>query len=120
MEDFAEIGAFMDEPVERYSSGMRACLAFGTSMAMDFDYYLIDEVIGVGDASFKEKCARVLSERRARSTVILVSHSTRILRDFCDIGGVLQSGKLTFFDTLSEAIYVHETAQRDVDDTTFA
>jgi capsular polysaccharide transport system ATP-binding protein len=55
VEEFAEIGAHFDLPVSTYSSGMRARLGFGMSMAFDFDYYLIDEVMAVGDASFKRK-----------------------------------------------------------------
>ena len=113
VEDFADIGRFMEEPVSTYSSGMRARLAFGASMALRFDYYLIDEVIGVGDAAFREKCKEVLWERRRDATVLLVSHSSRLLQDFCDIGGIIHDGRITFFDTLDEAIYVHEQQQRE-------
>lgn len=108
VENFSGLGRFMDEQVRTYSSGMRARLAFGASMAVRFDYYLIDEVIAVGDSAFKEQCQRVLEQRRKEATVILVSHSSRLLRDFCDIGGVLSDGTLTFYETLSEAIYMHE------------
>ena len=113
VEDFAQIGRFMDEPIRTYSSGMRARLNFGVSMAIPFDYYLIDEVIGVGDASFRDKCREVLSERRREASVFLVSHSSKMLRTFCDVGGVLADGRLTFYDTLEEAIEVHGRDQRD-------
>ncbi|MEL7465972.1 MAG: ABC transporter ATP-binding protein [Pseudomonadota bacterium] len=108
VEDFAEIGRFMDQPMGTYSSGMRARLSFGVCMALDFDYYLIDEVIGVGDASFRQKCRDVLDERRQTTSVLLVSHSSRLLREFCDIGGVLHDGRLTFYDSLEEAIEMHD------------
>ena len=55
VEEFAEIGEYFDQPVSTYSSGMQARLAFGTSMAFDFDYYLIDEVMAVGDITFKRQ-----------------------------------------------------------------
>lgn len=105
--DFAEVGKFMDMPYKTYSAGMRARVAFGACMALDFDYYLVDEVIAVGDAAFQKKCKAVFMERRKRSSVLLVSHSTSILKDFCDTAGVLQNGKLTFFDTIDEAIKTH-------------
>ncbi len=71
VEDFAEIGGWIDEPVKTYSSGMRSRLAFGLSMAFDFDYYLIDEVMSVGDAQFKRKCAEVFEARLQKSKVVL-------------------------------------------------
>ena len=108
VEDFSQIGRFMDEPMRNYSAGMRARLSFGVCMALEFDYYLIDEVIAVGDASFREKCQAVLDERRQTTSVLLVSHSSRLLRQFCDIGGVLSNGTLTFYDTLEEAIDMHD------------
>ncbi|MDX8349441.1 ABC transporter ATP-binding protein [Cognatiyoonia sp. IB215446] len=114
VEDFAEIGRFIDQPVGSYSSGMRARLSFGISMALEFDYYLIDEVIGVGDASFRQKCDDVLTLRRQTTSIFLVSHSARLLRQFCDIGGVIQNGKLTFYETLEEAIEVHAFNQKVV------
>lgn len=114
VEDFAQIGRFMDQPLRTYSSGMRARLSFGVCMALDFDYYLIDEVIGVGDAAFREKCSEVLDERRRTTSVLLVSHSSRLLRQFCDIGGVLADGALTFYDTLEEAIEIHARNQRNI------
>ena len=109
--EFSELGRFLDEPLGTYSSGMRARLAFGSCMAIDFDYYLIDEVIAVGDKNFRRKCAEVFAERRERASVLLVSHSAGMLRQFCDIGGVLADGQLTFYDTLDEAIEVHDANQ---------
>ena len=112
VERFAQIGRHFDEPMKTYSSGMRARVAFGVSMAIEFDYYLIDEVIAVGDASFRSKCREVLDERRERAGVLLVSHSATLLKQFCDVGGVLANGVLTFYTTLDEAIEVHARQQR--------
>ncbi|MDB5621869.1 MAG: transporter family protein [Devosia sp.] len=111
VEDFAAIGRFMDMPVKSYSSGMKARLAFGISMALNFDYYLIDEVVAVGDAAFKKKSKTVLSERLKSSSVLLVSHSAQLLKEFCDVGGVLHNGELVFYPTIDEAIAVHEANQ---------
>ena len=111
VEDFASIGRFMDMPVRSYSSGMKARLAFGASMALNFDYYLIDEVVAVGDAAFKKKSKAVLNDRLKSSSVLLVSHSSQLLKEFCDVGGVLHDGNLIFYDTIDEAIAMHEKNQ---------
>ncbi|MCF3640947.1 ATP-binding cassette domain-containing protein [Rhizobium sp. TRM95111] len=106
--DFSELGTYLDTPVKTYSAGMKARLAFGICMAIDFEYYLIDEVIAVGDSTFKKKSKAVFEDRRENSTLLLVSHSSSLLRAFCDIGGVLENGELTFYDDIEEAIEVHE------------
>lgn len=104
VEGFAEIGKAINEQVSTYSSGMKARVAFGISMAIKFDYYLIDEVIAVGDANFKKKCKDVLADRLKHATVILVSHSPGLMRGFCDHGAVLENGKLLRFESISDAI----------------
>lgn len=111
VEDFSELGRYVDMPVKSYSSGMRARLAFGLSMAIHFDYYLIDEVIAVGDARFKKKCQKMLKERRKESTIILVSHSNSLLKDFCQAGAVVDGGSLSFFPDINDAILHHEDNQ---------
>jgi capsular polysaccharide transport system ATP-binding protein len=89
--EFSGIGAFMDWPMKGYSTGMRARYSFALSMAIDFDCILIDEILGVGDADFKAKCAAALDERRARSDLILVTHNLKDVIRLCDrvivIGG---------------------------------
>jgi len=106
--DFAELGAFYKAPVRTYSSGMKARLAFGVSMGVSFDYYLVDEITAVGDTNFKRKSKSVFKERLQNSDVIMVSHSTGTLRDYCECGIVLEDGKLTYYDKLGDAIAVHE------------
>ncbi len=106
--DFAELGGHFYMPVRSYSSGMKSRLAFGTSMGIRFDTYLVDEVTAVGDASFKRKSQAVFRERMNASGSFLVSHSMAQVRKFCDVGCVLENGKITYFDDLEEAIDFHE------------
>lgn len=111
VEDFAEIGSYMQQPVRTYSSGMKARLSFGVSMAIQFKYYLIDEVIAVGDVSFKRKCKIVLEDRLKDSTVLLISHSTSIMKEFCQHGVVMEKGRLLEFGSLNKAIKYYENSQ---------
>lgn len=108
VKDFAEIGQHFTLPVRTYSSGMRARLAFGLSMAVPFDTYLVDEVAAVGDAAFKKKSNRVFNARMADAGAIVVSHSMRMLRQTCQAGAVLERGRLSYFHDIEEAIEVHE------------
>lgn len=106
--DFAELGVFFHAPVRTYSSGMKARLAFGVSMGVKFDYYLVDEITAVGDTNFKRKSQQVFKERLSGSDVVMVSHSAGTLRAYCETGIVLEDGNLTYFADLDEAIAVHE------------
>ncbi|MFD1798205.1 ABC transporter ATP-binding protein [Paracoccus aurantiacus] len=105
--DFADLGDHFFLPFRTYSSGMRARLAFGVSMAIPFDTYLIDEVTAVGDANFRKKSNEVLHARLANSGAIVVSHSMPTLNEICDSGAVLENGHLTFYSDLDEAIAHH-------------
>jgi capsular polysaccharide transport system ATP-binding protein len=109
-QDFAELGNYFYMPVKTYSSGMRARLAFGLSMAIEFDAYLVDEVTAVGDTQFQEKCRAAFSERSGRSSVIIVSHSLSTVRDYCQRCLVLKRGQLLCFDSVDEAAAVYEAA----------
>jgi capsular polysaccharide transport system ATP-binding protein len=90
-------------PVNTYSSGMRARLAFATCLAIDFDLYLIDEATEVGDERFRRRCAAAFRERARSSDIILVTHIARTLRQYCDQGAVLAGGKLQLFEDLAGA-----------------
>ncbi|WP_297771171.1 ABC transporter ATP-binding protein [uncultured Roseovarius sp.] len=105
--DFAELGDHYHMPVRSYSSGMRSRLAFGISMGIKFDTYLVDEVTSVGDASFRAKSALVFKDRMATSSAIVVTHSIAEIRNLCDYGAVLENGELSFFEDLEEAIACH-------------
>lgn len=109
VEDFAEIGSWIDEPVKTYSSGMRSRLAFGLSMAFDFDYYLIDEVMSVGDAHFKRKCTDVFEERLQKSKVVLVSHSMPEIKKLCDVVLLVHDGGVQIYDDVDEGIKAYNT-----------
>jgi capsular polysaccharide transport system ATP-binding protein len=109
VEDFAEIGSWIDEPVKTYSSGMRSRLAFGLSMAFDFDYYLIDEVMSVGDAQFKRKCADVFEERLQKSKVVLVSHSMPEIQKLCDVVLLVRDGGIEIYDDVAEGIKAYHS-----------
>lgn len=106
---FAEIGPFMNEPVRTYSSGMAARLAFGLSMALKFDTYLVDELLSVGDARFQKKSRAAFNELLSRSRMIMVSHSVPALREYCDCGLVVSNGSAVYFDNLDEAIDVYNS-----------
>ncbi|MFS6937577.1 ABC transporter ATP-binding protein [Neisseria animaloris] len=102
-EEFSELGQYLYEPVKRYSSGMKARLAFALSLAVEFDCYLIDEVIAVGDSRFSEKCRYELFEKRKDRSIILVSHNHSAMKQYCDNAMVLEAGKLYKFDNMDEA-----------------
>ena len=106
--DFANLGPQFHHPMRTYSSGMRSRLAFGISMGIRFDTYLVDEVTSVGDTDFKAKAKKVFSERMKNSAAIVVSHSQQMVRDMCDAGAVLENGTFTYYDDVRDAIAHHE------------
>ena len=107
VEDFAELGDYLFQPVRTYSTGMQARLAFGVSLTIDFDCYLVDEVTGAGDVRFRDKSENALMERRERAALVMISHDPGTLQQYCTRGAVLYGGALTFFDSISEACEVH-------------
>lgn len=109
VDSFAELGRYLYEPVKVYSSGMRARLAFAISLAIDFDCYLIDEVISVGDASFHHKCQSELFEKRAHKAMVIVSHELHNIREYCDRVAVLNNGVLNVFEDIEAAIALYDT-----------
>lgn len=108
--DFSELGEYFHMPVRTYSSGMRSRLAFGLSMAIQFDAYLVDEVTAVGDANFQAKCRKAFEERSDRSSVIIVSHQMNTVRAYCERCAVLKNGKLSIFDSVDAASKEYEAA----------
>jgi capsular polysaccharide transport system ATP-binding protein len=107
VQEFAELGVYWNMPVNTYSAGMRARLAFGACLAIDFDVYLIDEVTEIGDERFRQKCAAAFRERTRRSDIILVTHNSRTIRQYCDRAAVLADGRLQLFDNVSSALDRH-------------
>lgn len=108
VQEFSGIGAHFHLPIRSYSSGMRARLAFGISMAVPFDTYLIDEVTAVGDGAFARKSSAVLKERLQTSGAVIVSHSMPLLRDLCTAGAVLEDGRLFYYARIDKAIEHHD------------
>lgn len=104
--DFTELGSYLKEPIKTYSSGMRARLAFAISMMIEFDCFLIDEVVAVGDSRFHEKCLQELFEKRADRAWIIVSHDQGYIKSYCEHASVLSDGKMTSFNNVDEA-YEH-------------
>ena len=103
VEEFSELGQFLREPVKTYSSGMQARLAFAISMAIEFDCFLIDEVISVGDTRFHDKCQRELFEKRKDRAMVMVSHEAHNIREHCDRACVLHQGSLHQFADIDAA-----------------
>jgi capsular polysaccharide transport system ATP-binding protein len=111
VEDFSELGSSMQLPIKTYSSGMKARLAFGVSMAIDFSYYLIDEITAVGDDRFKRKCDEVFQKKIETSKIIMISHSMATIRKFCKSGCYLEGGRLFYYEDVEGAIDVHSKSQ---------
>lgn len=108
VQEFSELGPYLYEPLRIYSSGMRARLAFALSMLIEFDCFLIDEVVAVGDARFHQKCHDELFVKRADRSLIIVSHDANYVREHCTKLCVLSEGKLAQFDDADEAFdYYH-------------
>jgi capsular polysaccharide transport system ATP-binding protein len=102
--DFAEIGEYFDMPVNTYSSGMRARLSFGLSMAFQFDVYLVDELTSVGDAIFREKAKAAFEKIRKRASLIFVSHNLKTLRESCQSALFLRDGLADFYPHIEDGI----------------
>lgn len=109
VDDFAELGSQLAEPVKTYSSGMRARLAFALSIAIEFDCYLIDEVIMVGDARFFRRCQEELFEKRSDRALIIVSHDMNFIRQVCDRAAVIHDSHLHLCDSVDEAVAFYDS-----------
>jgi capsular polysaccharide transport system ATP-binding protein len=108
--EFSELGRSLWEPVKTYSSGMRARLAFAISLVVEFDCFLIDEIVAVGDERFVNKCQYELFEKRKDRAMIIVSHSPSYIREHCERAAVLVDGRLDSFSTVEDAFAHYEQA----------
>jgi capsular polysaccharide transport system ATP-binding protein len=121
VEEFAEIGRYFDLPVKTYSSGMRSRVAFGLSLAFDFDYYLIDEGMSTGDAHFQNKAQAAFKNRISGSKVILVTHSMGQVRKMCDFVLLMRDGQVFPYEDVEEGIQAYQSlansppVQRELD-----
>jgi capsular polysaccharide transport system ATP-binding protein len=107
VDDFAQLGKYLSEPVKNYSTGMRARLNFALSLAIDFDCYLVDEIIAVGDQRFQQRSYEELFEKRADRSLILASHSPDVVRAYCSRALVLHRGRGKVFDDLQLALDIY-------------
>lgn len=112
VEDFSELGDYLDVAVKTYSSGMMARLGFAMSMAIDFDVYLIDEVTAVGDVRFQQRCRDAFERKRKNSGLILVSHTMSTITEYCDHAGVLVDGRIIMLESVSKAIELYNRLNR--------
>jgi len=112
VDDFAELGRYLREPVRTYSAGMGARLAFAVSLAIDFDCYLVDEVTAAGDQRFRDRSEAALMARRERGTLVMVSHDPDTLMRYCTSGALVWGGAVTLFDTMADAADAHHRLQR--------
>ena len=110
IEEFTELGDYLREPVHHYSHGMLTRLAFALSMAIEFDCFLIDEAMVVGDARFHERCHHELFVKRADRAFILVSHDPEVIRRYCRRASVLVEGRMHNFATVDEAYDFYQGA----------
>ena len=108
VQEFSELGRYLREPVKSYSAGMRARLAFAISMVVEFDCFLIDEIVAVGDSRFHEKCRIELFEKRKDRAMIIVSHDPGYVREHCNHAAVLVKGKLTAFAQVDDAFAFYQ------------
>ncbi|MFO1405043.1 MAG: ABC transporter ATP-binding protein [Azonexus sp.] len=108
--DFAELGAAFDEPVQTYSTGMRSRLQFAMSLAFDFDIYISDEVTAAGDAAFRQKALNAFKELVGRSGLIMVSHGEGTLKQFCQSGIWLNEGRAHWFDSIDDALKAYNAS----------
>jgi capsular polysaccharide transport system ATP-binding protein len=107
VDDFAELGKYLSEPLKTYSTGMRARFAFALSLAIDFDCYLVDEIIAAGDQRFQRRSHEELFEKRADRSMILASHIGDIVRAYCSRALVLHRGRGKVFDDLDLALDIY-------------
>ena len=106
---FAELEKFMDMPLKNYSSGMQVRLAFSIAIMADADIYILDEVLAVGDIEFQKKCFNIFREyKKRKKTIILVTHSSASVKDFCNRAAFLKDGRLHFYDSIDGVIKAYE------------
>jgi capsular polysaccharide transport system ATP-binding protein len=107
VEDFAQLGKALSEPVRTYSTGMRGRLNFALSFAIDFDCYLIDEVIAAGDQRFQRRSHEILFEENRHRSLILATHVTYLIKDYCSKALILHHGRAKLFEDLDLAAEIY-------------
>jgi capsular polysaccharide transport system ATP-binding protein len=109
IQDFSELGKQLHVPMRFYSSGMRMRVAFAMSLAIDFECFLIDEALLVGDVRFQEKCKRALFEERGDRAMIMAVHGDATVEQYCNKALVLKAGRGRVFDDIKLACSIYHT-----------
>jgi capsular polysaccharide transport system ATP-binding protein len=112
VKEFSELEDYFDMPINSYSSGMKSRLTFGMSLAFDFDYLIIDEILSVGDAGFKQKSRKALEDKMLHSNILMVSHSMDELKELCDVGLLIDKGTVTYFEHIEDAIEAYNNLNK--------
>lgn len=107
VEDFSELKTYFDMPIVSYSSGMESRLSFAMSIAFDFDFYVVDETLAVGDANFVQKSKQAFKSKAEKSGIIMVSHDVDLVRQFCTQGVYLKDGKIFHSNNLEDIITLY-------------
>ncbi|MDD6808283.1 MAG: ABC transporter ATP-binding protein [Oscillospiraceae bacterium] len=109
--EFADIGEYIDQPVRAYSSGMKARLGFAINANVKPEILIVDEALSVGDTAFKNKCLSKVNELISNEnvTLLLVTHSAEMAKQFCKRGMILNSGTITFDGDIKEAVEKYES-----------
>lgn len=112
--NFAEIGEYIDQPVRTYSSGMKARLGFAINVNIRPEILIVDEALSVGDVAFKDKCLEKVNEIMHKDgvTLLFVTHTTSMARQFCSRGIVMKNGKIIYDGTIDPAIEAYEKSIR--------
>jgi capsular polysaccharide transport system ATP-binding protein len=113
VKEFTELEEYFHMPIKTYSTGMRARLGFGLSLAFDFDYLLIDETLSVGDINFRNKAYNALRKKMERCHILLVSHHMKILSELCQEGILVHEGKLYHYEKIDDAIKHYRTLNQN-------
>lgn len=113
--EFAELGPFIDSPVQTYSSGMQVRLGFSVATSFSPDILLLDEVLAVGDFKFRRKCIDRIQEIRSEAALIFVSHHEAQVRRICNRSVVLESGQVRFIGDTSEAFRSYSMPSADLE-----
>lgn len=110
---FAELEAFIDNPMRTYSTGMRMRLAFSLAVLSEPSVLLVDEVLTVGDLAFQEKCTDRIAELRSRGcTMLLCSHDANLIVDLCDRAAWLENGRVTRVGPAQDVLDAYTRASR--------
>ena len=116
--DFADIGEYIDYPIRKYSTGMRARLGFSIAISIDPEILIIDEALSVGDEEFKNKCLKKIEEitSKKKVTMLLVTHSSEMARQFCSRGIVLENGKIIYDGAIDDSVEFYRKTLKGVKD----